>query len=339
MRAVAFTADGTLEVVDKPEPQPEAPSDVVVAVERCGICGSDLHLKASGLLPPGAVMGHEFGGRVVALGGGDVSGLAEGDRVSVLPAERCGTCQWCTGGQSQLCPGQMMTSIGLGMRDGAYAELVRVSAQSCFQVPNAMTPEQGALVEPYAVALHAVHLSLAAGNPGAHVGIIGAGPIGLMTLAALRTEGVTNVAVAERSDSRAAVAEDMGATAVVGDGARLANALDGPVDVVFDCAGVAATPPIALEAVRSGGQVVLVGVVNPGEMLALPGTLWIIKEIDVQASLAYTDDEFGEAVEAVAAGAIDPATIVSETRPLEDAEASFKELVQPGGPVKVLLAP
>jgi threonine dehydrogenase-like Zn-dependent dehydrogenase len=202
-----------------------------------------------------------------------------------------------------------------------------------------MTPEQSALVEPYAVALHGVRRSRAAGRPGTTVGIIGAGPIGLLTLAALHKEGVTDVAVAERSESRAAIAQRMGASVVIGDAAALGNALGEPPEVVFDCAGVTATPPLALEVVRMGGQVVLVGVVNPGDMLAMPGLLWVVKEVDVLPSIAYTIDEFGESVGAVAAGAVDPAVVVSDVRPLEDAERSFNDLVQPGGPVKVLLSP
>jgi threonine dehydrogenase-like Zn-dependent dehydrogenase len=169
--------------------------------------------------------------------------------------------------------------------------------------------------------------------------VIGAGPIGLLTLAALRREGLTNVAVAERSESRAAIADAMGATVVVGDGAKLGNALGEPPEVVFDCAGVTATPPVALEVARMGGQVVLVGVVNPGDMLPMPGLLWVVKEVDVLPSIAYTIDEFAESVDAVASGVVDPGVVVSDVRPLEAAEASFNDLVQPGGPVKVLLSP
>jgi (R,R)-butanediol dehydrogenase/meso-butanediol dehydrogenase/diacetyl reductase len=334
---VAFTADGTLEVVDKPEPT-AGPTDVVVAVERCGICGSDLHLKHARLLPPGAVMGHEFGGTVLAAGE-QVTNVREGERVAVLPAERCGTCALCTSGRSEICPTQMMTSIGLGFRDGAYAEQVLAAAKSCFPLPDGMTADQAALVEPYAVALHAVRRSAAARAGVSTAAVIGAGPIGLFTLAALRNEGVEAVAIAERSESRAAIADQLGATHVVAEAGRLGTVLGQPPDVVFDCAGVPATAPIALEAVRSGGQVVLVGVVNPGEMLAMPGTLWIVKEVDVLSALAYTDDEFGEAVQAVASGAVDPAQVVSDVRPLDAAEASFTELTQPGGPVKVLLSP
>src|SRR5690349_2693562 len=126
MRAVAFTANGTLEVVDKPDPSP-GPNDVIVAVERCGICGSDLHLKHAALLPPGAVMGHEFGGAVVAIGD-DVSGMAEGQRVAVLPADRDRDCAACAAGKDHLCGLQFTSGIGLGMNDGGFAEFVRVPA-------------------------------------------------------------------------------------------------------------------------------------------------------------------------------------------------------------------
>lgn len=335
MRAVAFTPDGTLEVVDKPEPTP-GPLDVIVAVERCGICGSDLHLKQARLLPPGAVMGHEFGGPVVAVGD-EVTDIVEGQRVAVLPADRDRTCAACEAGKDHLCGLQFTTGIGLGMNDGGYAELVRAPARSCFALPDGMTSDQAALVEPFAVALHGVRRSRA--RTGTAAAVIGAGPIGLLTLAALQREGVTDIAVAERSESRAAIAEQMGASVVVGDAAKLGSALGEPPEVVFDCAGVTATPPVALEAARMGGQIVLVGVVNPGDMLAMPGLLWVVKEVDVLPSIAYTIDEFAESVAAVAAGAVDPAVIVSDVRPLEAAEQSFSDLVQPGGPVKVLLAP
>jgi (R,R)-butanediol dehydrogenase/meso-butanediol dehydrogenase/diacetyl reductase len=226
------------------------------------------------------------------------------------------------------------------MHDGGYAELVRAPARSCFVLPEGMTSEQAALVEPFAVALHAVRRSRAAGGRGAQtVGIIGAGPIGLFTLAALRREGVTDIAVAERNEGRAAIADRMGATTVVSDAAKLGAALGEPPEVVFDCAGVTATPPLALEIARMGGQVVLVGVVNPGDMLAMPGLLWVVKEVDVVPSIAYTIDEFAESVDAVAARAVDPDIVVSDVRPLEAAEQSFHDLVQPDGPVKVLLSP
>lgn len=337
MRAVTVLPGGALGVVDKPEPS-AGEGEVVVAVERCGICGSDLHLRSSGLIGPGAVMGHEFCGRVVDRGSG-VEGLAEGSMVSVLPAGRCGTCAMCTSGRSELCPAQGMTSIGLGFNDGAYAELCKVPARSCYPMPSTMSVERGAVVEPFAVALHAVRRSRVAADAGLKIGVIGAGPIGLLTVAALRREGATHVAVAERAEVRAELATAMGAASVVREAGALAGAFGGEQpDVIFDCAGSPATPPLALEAVRAGGEIVLVGVVDIGQTLDMPGLLWIVKEVDVLSSIAYTDEEFGEAVDAVAAGAVDTSVLVSETRPLDAADASFADLAA-GRAVKLLLSP
>lgn len=337
MRAVALGAEGRLEVVVKDRPT-AGPEEVIVSVERCGICGSDLHLRASGLLPVGAVMGHEFAGTIVETGAEAPVALQPGRRVSVLPARRCGTCDPCRAGKGHLCPAQAFSAIGLGVNDGAYAEYVRVPAASCHVLPEHMVPEQGALVEPYAVGVHAVARSRAAGGGAAAVGIIGAGPIGLMCLAALRHSGVDDVIVAEPSRSRASVAEAMGATAVA-DARRLGRGARAPLDVVFDATGTVSTPALALEAVRPGGQVVLVGTPGPGQAVPMPGLLWVVKEVEVTPSIAYTDQEFAKAVAAVAAGAVDADLVVSDVRPLDAAERSFAELAQPDAPVKVLLAP
>ena len=334
MRAVAYRGDGTLGVVDKPDPEP-GPGDVVVAVERCGICGSDLHLMASGLLQPGAVLGHEFAGRIAAVGDG-VAGLSGGDRVAVVPMVACGTCAACRAGHDQLCFELAGTSLGLGFNDGAFAEYVRTAASACFPIPHQMTAEQGALVEPYAVGLHAVRRSRAQAR--SLVGIIGAGPIGLMTLAALRAEGVGHVVVAERSDRRAEVAQRLGAV-VLDDANRLSTAFDSPLDVIFECAGTTATPQIAINEVRSGGEVVLVGIAGPMDTISLLGVPWVVREVDVHPCFAYTVREFGEALGAVADGGLDAAALESDVRPLEAADQAFAELTQPGGPVKVLLAP
>src|SRR5205823_8263564 len=128
--------------------------------------------------------------------------------VAVLPAVRCGHCRTCLEGRDAICLEQGAHMIGIGGPDGAYAEYVRIAAKSCFPMPAGMTPEQGALVEPYAVGLHAVRRSRV--TPTSVVGVIGAGPIGLMTLAALRGAGVEHVAVAEPSETRAGMAAAMG---------------------------------------------------------------------------------------------------------------------------------
>lgn len=227
-------------------------------------------------------------------------------------------------------------AIGLGTHPGAYAERCRVPASSCFPLPDGMTFEQGALVEPYAVGLHAVRRSRAArGAADGRIAVLGAGPVGLMTLAALRREGVDDIVVAEPSPTRAAAAEALGASGVVADAAQITG---DPPAVVFDCTGVARVPSMAVQSVRAGGQVVLVGVVDPAEAVAIPGALWIIKEVDVATSLGYETAEFAEAVEAVRTGAVDPAAVVSDVRPLEAAAQSFTDLATAGGPIKILLA-
>ncbi len=337
MRAVVVGAGGRLEVVDKAAPEP-GPDEAVVAVERCGICGSDLHLKSSGLLPPGAVMGHEMAGIVTAVGDQARPELVAGRRVSVLPARRCGTCAECTAGKSHLCSAQALTAIGLGLNDGAFAEYVRAPAGSCHLLPPHMGPEQGALVEPYAVALHAVRRSRAGSCDQLSVGVIGAGPIGLLCLVVLRRSGVGAVTVAEPTPARADAARALGAT-VVDDGRRLGRAAEAPLDVVFDAAGLVSTTAVAVEAVRRGGQVVLVGTPPPGQSVAVPGLLWVVKEVDVAPSMAYTDEEFELAVAEVGAGAADYDVLTPDVRPLEGAERSFRDLSGPHPPVKVMLAP
>lgn len=336
MRAAALTADGRLEIVDRPEPEP-GPGEVVVAVDRCGVCGSDLHLRASGLLPAGAVLGHEFSG-VVVTPAPDGDGPGVGTRVAVLPTRRCGVCPACRAGRGNLCPLQLTTSIGLGARDGAYAERVVVPGPSCHALPASATPTRGALAEPYAVALHALGRSRVALDKDLTVGVIGAGSVGLMCAAALARAGAGAVAVADPRPARRAAAAALG-VAVVEDAGHLVRALGRPPDVVFEATGQPELPGRAVEIAVAGGQVVLLGISASGNPLPMPGLLWVVKEVDVVTSIAYTDSEFADAVAAVAAGAADEIAWRAEVRPLTAAQRALDDLGRPDGPVKVLLDP
>lgn len=331
-------ADGRFEVVERPEPSATA-GQVVVAVERCGVCGSDLHLHASGMLPPGAVLGHEFGGTVVDTdpqGGGPPTG----QRVAVLPARRCGVCPVCMEGRGNLCALQLQTSIGLGWHDGGYAERVVVPASSCHVVPTGASPAQLALAEPYAVALHAIGRSRVAtrADHDPAVAVIGAGSVGLMCVAALKESGVTRIVVAEPRAPRAEAAAALGA-APVDNAADLSQILGQPPDVVFEATGAETTPGLAVEVVAAGGQVVLLGVGVPGGLLPMPGLLWVVKEVDVAPSIAYTDAEFARAVEAVAGGVASEIEARAQVRALSDVQGAFDDLRLAHGPVKVLLDP
>ena len=336
MRAAVVTADGRVEVVDRPELTP-GPGQVVVAVERCGVCGSDLHLLASGLVPAGAVLGHEFGGTVTAPNP-DGGGPALGQRVAVLPARRCGVCDACTTGRGNLCPLQLTTSIGLGWHDGGYAEQVVVASSSCHPVPPSATPAQVALAEPYAVALHALGRSRVAADPDLAVAVIGAGSVGLMCVAALVEAGVRRIAVAEGRAPRAKAAAAMG-VATAEHARDLSHLLGQPPHVVFEATGAAATPGQAVEMAAAGGQVVLLGVGTPGGHLPMPALLWVLKEVDVVPSIAYTDAEFALAITAVARGAAAEIAARSQVRPLSDVQRALDDLRLATGPVKVLLDP
>jgi threonine dehydrogenase-like Zn-dependent dehydrogenase len=336
MRAIVVAPDGTLAVAERPDPVP-GPGEVLLAVERAGVCGSDLHLLRSGLLPAGAVLGHEVAGAVVG-GDPDRAGPAHGSRVAVLPARRCGTCPACLGGRDNLCVLQLTTSIGMGGRDGGWAELLAVPAEACHVLPDGVGPSAGALVEPYAVALHALARSRVAAGPGRAVAVLGAGSVGLMTVAALRRAGVERVAVAEPRPRRGAAAAALGA-AVVAAAGRIPTALGGPPEVVFDATGTASAPGAAVELAAAGGQVVVLGVTGPGDQVPLPGLLWVVKEVDVVPSIAYTTAEFAAAVTAVAGGAVDGVAAVTEVCSLDDGPVLVGELEQPEGPVKLLLAP
>ncbi|MGH9179085.1 MAG: zinc-dependent alcohol dehydrogenase, partial [Acidimicrobiales bacterium] len=290
-----------------------------------------------GMLQARAVLGHEVAGVVVG-GDPDRAGPADGSRVAVLPARRCGACPACASGRDNLCALQLTTSVGMGGRDGGWAELMAVPAEACHLLPTGVDPAAGALVEPYAVALHAVARSRVAAGTAPAVAVLGAGSVGLMTVAALRRAGVEGIAVAEPRPRRAAAAARLGAQ-VVEAATRTSAALGRPPDLVFDATGAPTAPGTAVELAAPGGQVVLLGVTGPGEQVPLPGLLWLVKEVDVVPSIAYTTAEFRAAVAAVADGAVEAIAGLADTRPLVGAPAAIRELERAGGPVKVLLAP
>ncbi len=189
MRAIEVTEERTLTEAEIGDPSPD-PGDVVVEVAYCGICGSDLHMLPSPAISPGTVMGHEFSGRIAAVGDG-VEGWSEGDRVAVIPMDPCGECPNCLAGNEHLCMQAPLRGHGLGGRPGAYAERVTAPASSLVALPDALSDEQGALVEPLAVGVHAV--AIAGADPADPAVVLGAGPIGVMTALAARAAGYERV--------------------------------------------------------------------------------------------------------------------------------------------------
>lgn len=320
---------GAFEICDAETPQAGA-DDVIVEVGSCGICGTDLAMFREDSAPDGAVLGHEFSGTVVSTGTA-VTAIETGQRVTVNP---------------------MVDYVGLGRVPGAFARYVRVPSpepgRNIFTLPDTIDDETGALIEPFAVALHAVNRSGA--RPGERAVIFGAGPIGLCVVAALRARGVEEILAIDPSAKRRALAGTMGASAVHGpqDGSSIAfvaghfGSLSFPhipdpvaqADMAFDCAGVEPALRDALHSLSSGGRLVLVA--DPHDA-ALPDLrLVMLHELRVMGALAY-ENEFSEAIDLLGRGAVDLSPLISHRFTLEELETAFRTQLDPEEAIKVLV--
>jgi (R,R)-butanediol dehydrogenase/meso-butanediol dehydrogenase/diacetyl reductase len=335
MRAAVLKEPGRLAVEDVPRPDPE-PGEVLLRVRDCGICGSDLHAASHPIagLPPGTIMGHEFSGEVAALGAG-VDGWRVGEPAVSLPYMACGTCTACAAGDPMRCPA--FRGIGLGLLPGAYAEYVRVHPGSLLRIPDGVDFRTAALVEPLAVSLHGVRLGdVTAGTPCL---VMGAGPIGLTTLAWCRALGAVAV-VSEPAEGRAALARRLGAAAAVDPRResaveRLRQATGRDAEVVLECVGVRGTLAEALGHAAAHGTVVVLGAsMDPEEIFPLQA---LLKELTVRFALAYSRDEFAETLDALRAGRIDVRGLVTDVVGIEAVPGAFEALTRPNAQGKVLI--
>ncbi|SHK95814.1 (R,R)-butanediol dehydrogenase / meso-butanediol dehydrogenase / diacetyl reductase/hypothetical protein [Pseudonocardia thermophila] len=347
MQAVVFDGIEQIRVAEVPEPEC-GPEDVIVDVVLCGICGSDLaSYRRGALIGPGQVMGHEFAGTVSTVGA-RVEGIEIGDRVTVNPLSHCGRCRQCRTGHAQLCLAGL-PHVGYGL-PGAFAPRVRVPrarlGANVHVLPDGVDFEAGALVEPYAVALHAVKLS--APDPHCSVAVLGMGPIGLAVTQVLRAHGVTNIVGVERSALRGDLACKLGATVVLdGAGARplaeeivdaagpVAAALGG-VDHVFETSGVGALLEAGIAAARPGGTVRVVAL--HAQPVPLDAGALVGKEITLGGSNCY-HDEFAEVLELMRQGVLATSPLVSGVVALEDALTGFLAQLDPERGVKYMVRP
>jgi (R,R)-butanediol dehydrogenase/meso-butanediol dehydrogenase/diacetyl reductase len=297
MKAARWHKAKDIRVEDVDEPKP-GPGQVKIKVAWTGICGSDLHEYLAGpiFVPVGEkhplshdaapiVMGHEYCGEVTELGEG-VDGLSVGDRVAVEPIFSCGDCAACRDGKYNLC--SSLGFVGLSGGWGGFAAYSVVPARMAHKMPDGLSMEQGALVEPAAVALHAVRLSqIKAGDRAA---VFGAGPIGLLVVEALQVAGASEIHVVEPSESRRAKAIELGATQAIDPRASdpskaIAEATDGGVDVAFEVTGVPAVLPQTIDATRHEGQVLVVSIWET-EAAFQPNTV-VLRERQIKGTIAY----------------------------------------------------
>jgi threonine dehydrogenase-like Zn-dependent dehydrogenase len=294
MRAVRSTADG-IRVVEATDPDPHG---VRVTVTASGICGSDLHLASFG--PSAITLGHEFCGR-----------LDDGTPVAVLPAASCGTCDRCQAGEDQQCAEALGSMYGIS-RDGGLADEVWVDPRCTKVVEDTVSFEHANLAEPLAVALHGVNRSGLV--PGARALVIGAGPIGLCTIAAARSLGATVDLLAHRP-RRLEAGERLGASTAVG----------GSYDVVLEAAGTQSSMDRAIELVRPGGTVAILG--NFWDPVSI-GLAFQMKEATLIPSFTYGHhhgvSEFEAAVQLLSAVPELPAAVVTHHFGLDDATEAFR---------------
>lgn len=333
MKAAVFKGAGTPLVVERvADPEP-GPGEAVIRVTRCGVCGTDLHMTSGhgNDFPAGTVLGHEYCGEVVALGKG-VENLKPGQQVTAMPVAGCGRCAPCLAGYPMACA-QMQGLVG------GFGEYMRISAASAIVLPQAMSAEDGALVEPLAVGLRGVRLS--GMQPGARVAVLGAGSIGLAVLYWARLLGAGKVVALSRSSRRADIALHMGASAFEtfgeGEGERIAAALGGMPDIVFECTGAVGCTQKAVELVAPGGTVVSLGFCTSPDPILPSLATW--KQVTIKFSFAYDLREFQHSADMLDAGHVEPRRMVSRTVGLDDFPALFEALRAGANETKVHVDP
>ncbi len=291
-RAVTTEDPAKFEISEFPEEPPGA-GEVLLRVRGCGICGSDLHAyRDRSRWRAGRVLGHEIAGEVAELGAG-VSGLAVGDRVALEPRTHCGTCAECRGGRIELCQVQGQL-FGLGL-PGGFSETLTVPAENLFKVAPDLDFAVAALAEPLAVAIHghrvAAQLDAARPTRGERIVVLGAGPIGLMSVFYAARAGGTEVAVTARYQQQAEAARMLGATHVFdadddGPDELRAWAEEHPVDLVMETVGGAAdTPTLAGQVARRGGRVLILGGFNAD--VPMPAQLIMSRQLRVAGTIFY----------------------------------------------------
>ena len=317
-----------LELLDVPQPEPGT-DEVLIRIAACGICGSDVHGYdgSSGRRIPPLVMGHEAAGVVAAVGDG-VTAFRAGERVTFDSTVSCGACAYCLQGAINLCERREVVGVSCGdyRRAGAFADYIAVPQRIVYRLPDGMPFAEAAMLEAVSVALHAVKMSRAGKGDAALV--IGAGMIGLLTLQAARAAGCERLLIADIDATRLRLAETFGyAETLQLSGAELAREVvrrtNGGVDVALEAVGRNETVLAAIDAVRKGGTVTLIGNIVPE--VTLPLQKVVSRELRLQGTAASAG-EYPQAIEMVSRGEIQVKPLISGVAPLEEGARWFERL-------------
>lgn len=326
MKSIVQTAPCSVETQERDIPSPDV-DDVLVQVHTAGLCGSDAHayLYEGGYewVPIPRIIGHEYSGEVIEVGD-DVTDFEAGDTVVEEPIHNCGYCFQCKNGQPNVCQNFSITGMH---RDGAYAEYITVGARHLHSVPESVPLQHAAITEPTSIATRAV-LNQSTTTPGDDVLIEGPGPIGVLTAAVVDSLGA-NVLVSGLSQDttyRLSLLENMGIETISVEDEDLKQRADAftdgrGFDVVFDTTGHKSGIEIAVDCVRKGGQIVVVGL--PGDQSEVFVTPLVRGEVDVNTSYGSTWTNFEQALRLMERGAISIDDIIDDSFSVSDPGAAF----------------
>jgi L-iditol 2-dehydrogenase len=343
MKALLLSEYGRLDVVDVPMPRPAA-GEILVRVEACGICGSDVHGYdgTSGRRIPPIIMGHEAAGTVAAIGP-NVERVREGDRVTFDSTIYCGECDYCRKGEVNLCNNRQVLGVSTAdfRREGAFAEYVVVPERVIYILSESVPFERAAMIEPLAVAVHAVSLSTI--TPDTTALVVGAGMIGLLVLQVLREAGCRRVIVVDIDDTRLDLARELGATSIINARSsdtkpQIDQLTEGAgVDVAFEAVGSTPTVKSAIESVKKGGHVTLIGNVSP--TVEIPLQAVVSRELTLQGSAA-SSGEYPRCIDLLARGSVRVDPLITAVAPLEQGAEWFQRLhAREPNLMKVVLTP
>lgn len=343
MKALMLSAYKQLDLVDMPAPQPGA-DELLIRIRACGICGSDVHGYdgSTGRRLPPIIMGHEAAGVVEAVGS-DVKNFHAGDRVTFDSTVYCGKCFYCLRSQINLCENREVIGVSTPAfrRMGAFAEYVTVPARIAYALPENMSYSHAALIEAVSVAVHGVSLTPIALEDT--VVVVGAGMIGLLTLQAARLAGAGRVFVVDVDDTRLELARSLGATQTFNSSSAdvasqiIEQTMGRGADAALECVGSTIPVKLALDSVRKGGAVTLIGNVAPTIELGLQST--VTRQIRLQGSCA-SSGEYPACISLISRGAIRVDPLLSAVAPLEDGASWFHRLYErEPGLLKVVLEP
>jgi L-iditol 2-dehydrogenase len=343
MKALVLKGYRKLEYEDVPTPKAGV-DDVLIKVEACGICGSDVHGYdgSTGRRIPPIIMGHEAAGVVAEIGSG-VTLFRAGDRVTFDSTLYCGTCSFCRQGRINLCDNRRVLGVSCGdyRQHGAFAEYVAVPERIVYRLPDVIRHEQAAMVEAVSIAVHAIARTRIALNDTAVV--VGSGMIGLLVIQATRAAGCGRIVAVDVDEDKLALAKGLGATDIVC--ASKADPTDAVLsmtgghgaDIVFEVVGVEDTVATAMACVRKGGQVTLVGNISP--KVAFPLQAAVTREITMNGSCA-SSGEYPACLDLIARGIVKVDALISAVALLSEGAVWFERLyARERGLMKVILKP